>query len=87
MKSIIFSFLILSLVVITGCDKGPGEYDAFAQCLTEKGAVMYGTDWCSHCQNQKAEFGKSFGYVRFVNCDLQKAECIENGVQGYYLHN
>src|SRR3989338_281740 len=39
----------------------PGEYDNFAKCLSEKGAVMYGAmDWCKYTQAQKAMFGKSF---------------------------
>ena len=36
----------------------PGQYDNLAQCLTDKGAKFYGAFWCSHCQEQKAEFGK-----------------------------
>ena len=59
-----------------------GKYDGFAQCLTEKKWVMYGTDWCPHCQKQKAMFGNSFKYITFVNCDLGTA-CTDAGVQGY----
>lgn len=44
----------------------PGEYDNFAKCLTEKGAVMYGAmSWCHFTQGQKAMFGKSFKYVNY----------------------
>ena len=44
----------------------PGEYDNFAKCLTEKGAVMYGAmDWCKYTQAQKAMFGKSFRYIDY----------------------
>lgn len=44
----------------------PGPYDAFAKCLTEKGAVMYGAmSWCKYTQGQKAMFGKSFKYVNY----------------------
>ena len=60
-----------------------GQYDEFAQCLTEKGAVMYGTDWCPYCKNQKAMFGASFKNIDYVNCDFSKAECDKNGVTGY----
>lgn len=60
-----------------------GEYDTFATCTNEKGLVMYGTDWCPHCQNQKALFGSSFENVNFVNCDFNEAECNTNGVTGY----
>jgi len=61
----------------------PGEYDSFAQCLTENGAVMYGTDWCHYCQDQKALFGKSFSYINYKNCDYVKQECNMAGVGGY----
>lgn len=44
----------------------PGSYDKFAQCLTEKGAVMYGAmDWCKFTQAQKGMFGKSFKYINY----------------------
>ena len=44
----------------------PGEYDNFAKCLNEKGAVMYGAmDWCHFTQGQKAMFGKSFKYINY----------------------
>jgi|TARA_B100001971_G_C17899257_1_gene387115 hypothetical protein len=51
----------------------PGKYDGFAKCLTEKGVVMYGEDWCQYTQGQKAMFGKSFKYVDYVvKPDLRK---------------
>ena len=51
----------------------PGKYDKFAKCLTEKGAVMYGEDWCKYTQGQKAMFGKSFKYVNYqVKTGLNK---------------
>ena len=53
------------------------SYDDFAECLTDKGAVMYGSDLCSHCQDQKKMFGDSFEYINFVNCDFHEDECLE----------
>jgi glutaredoxin len=61
----------------------PGSYDDFAKCLTEKGIVMYGTDWCPHCKEQKTQFGKSFSFVDYRNCDFKKEECDAAGVKGY----
>ncbi len=78
-----FLFVLIISVVLTGCSDKPGEYDTFAQCLTENGATMYGTEWCSHCQNQKKAFGKSFQYVDFVDCDFDSDECLRNGVSSY----
>ena len=67
---------------MSGCSS-QGKYDTFAQCLTENGAVMYGTDWCKYCQNQKEIFGKSFQYVTYINCDKSKYACDSVGVTGY----
>ena len=55
----------------------------FADCLTENNAVMYGTEWCSHCKDQKNLFGEDFKKVNYVNCDYDKASCDAAGVEGY----
>lgn len=63
---ILSSWIVYSLV-------SPGKYDNFAKCLTEKGAVMYGEDWCHYTQGQKAMFGKSFKYVDYYQkSDLKR---------------
>jgi glutaredoxin len=78
-----FLFIFVILLVLTACSKGPSTYDFFAQCLSEKGVKMYGTDWCSHCKNQKEMFGNSFQYITFIDCDWNKDECLSAGVEGY----
>lgn len=75
--------LILAMVLIAGCNQGPGAYDGFAQCLTDNGAVMYGTEWCPHCQAQKSLFESSFDLVNYVDCDKQRDLCEAAGVNGY----
>lgn len=62
---------------------GPGKFDAFAQCLTEKGVIMYGAEWCPHCQNQKKLFGSSFQYVTYVECPKEPKVCLEKNITGY----
>ena len=44
--------------------------DDFAKCLTAKKATMYGSVFCSHCDDQKKLFGKSFSYVTYVECSV-----------------
>jgi len=61
----------------------PGNYDEFAKCLTEKEVIMYGTDWCHFCKEQKAMFGKSFKHIDYINCDFNKDACDSAGVSGY----
>ena len=55
----------------------PGQWDIFAKCLAEKGAVMYGwLDGCKYTQNQAAMFGNSFKYLNYkdfqTNPDVRK---------------
>ncbi len=59
------------------------NYDDFAKCLTEKNAVMYGAEWCSHCKEQKTVFGDSFKYVNYVECPDNIKLCLEKGILGY----
>jgi hypothetical protein len=44
------------------------KYDSFAKCIATRNAKMYGLYWCSHCADQKREFGSSFHYVPYVEC-------------------
>lgn len=86
MKKIIFLFF--TVLFLAGCVNSPippanGNYDSLAQCLTEKGVVMYGTEWCPHCQDQKEMFGSSFQYVDYIDCDENRNACQAAGVRGY----
>lgn len=78
---VIVAAVLVGIVVYSLVPK-PSPYVGFAQCLTQKGAVMYGTDWCPHCQDQKRMFGTAFADVVFVNCDYSRA-CLDNNVTGY----
>lgn len=85
-KATLIGFLALLLfliLIISGCSNNPGKYDEFAQCLTDEGFVMAGTDWCSHCKDQKKIFGKSFDFIDYKNCDIQRDWCDSNGVHSY----
>lgn len=62
--------------------------DAFATCLTDAGAVMYGAFWCPHCARTKQNFGSSFKHIEYVECDPngdneQSELCIEKEIEGY----
>ena len=66
----------------------PGQYDEFAQCLTDSGVKIYGTYWCSHCLNQKNMFGNSWKYVNYIECSLpnragQTPICQQAGIESY----
>ncbi len=78
-KIIIFGIIVV--IFIIGCQKQ--NYDSFAKCLSEKGAVMYGADWCHNCKEQKDMFGKSFQYVNYVECTEKQKTCDDEGITGY----
>jgi len=80
-------FLTLS-VILAACTSAPTiqekpELNAFAQCLTEQGATMYGTEWCPHCKDQKAIFGSAFEFIDYVDCEENKQACLNAGIRGY----
>lgn len=81
--------VVLIYAVVRANSGVPGQYDAFAQCITEKGAKMYGAYWCPHCQNQKKQFGKSFSKVTYIECaqpgnpNAQVKECVDAKISGY----
>ncbi|MEK7545031.1 MAG: hypothetical protein AAB551_02770 [Patescibacteria group bacterium] len=80
----------LGLLLLAGCSDALGDrYVGFAQCLTDKGATMYGAYWCPHCENQKKPFGKQgFEKVKYVECaeggpSANPALCAQKGVKSY----
>ena len=85
-RNVILILMLAALLVVVGCSNSNnalGELDSFAQCLTENNVKMYGTEWCSHCKNQKAMFGTSFQYVDYIDCDKNKEVCEIAGITGY----
>lgn len=87
-KLLVYSIIIIIVVVAIiyffyWKGKQPGKYDDFANCLTEQGFIMAGTDWCHFCKEQKKMFGKSFEFVNYRNCDLNREWCESNDVDSY----
>ena len=62
--------------------------DGFAQCLTSRGAKMYGAWWCPHCADEKDSFGYAFQYVNYVECSLPNDRkmndtCKQAGIKNF----
>ena len=72
--------VFLSLSVYSYMKK-PGSYDDFAKCLSEKGAVVYGNDFCSYTNKQLNYFGKSDKYLNYVKCAENEALCNEKNIK------
>jgi len=56
--------------------KQNSRLDAFARCLGEKGAKMYGAYWCPHCSDQKEMFGSSFQYAPYIECGIKGSHSL-----------
>ena len=66
----------------------PSPLNAFAQCLKDAKATMYGAFWCPHCQAQKKLFGNAAKLLPYVECSTpdtksQTQICIDKKIEGY----
>lgn len=80
--------VVLFMIAKSGPSYAQEDIDTFAQCITENGGVMYGAFWCPHCAKVKKNFGESFRYIEYVECDPrgeneQSLLCIEKGIEAY----
>ena len=91
-KMLVITFFSLFLAgcgnsdsLITISEKTPTTAEGtLAKCLAEKGAIIYGTQWCPHCKDQKKAFGsESKEFLPFVDCDKKKGACSKAGIEGY----
>lgn len=80
---VLVAVAIIAVVAFSRSSQPAQALDGFARCLTQKGAVMYGASWCSHCQNEKRAFGDAFKYVAYVECTEDPKVCTDAGVRGY----
>jgi len=78
--SLVFLIIISSSFMIYSSSQGPGEYDDFTKCLTDKGAIIYGNDYCQYTAKQLNYFGKSEKYLDYVKCIEDQALCDSKGV-------
>ena len=78
---IIGIIVIIAAAVVVGQYRKGRRYDAFAQCLTTKGAKMYGAFWCPHCAEQKELFGSSFKYAPYIECGIQGSRALAQACQ------
>ncbi len=80
---VIIVLAVVGVLVFWPKEAPARELDSFANCLSQKGAVMYGAYWCPHCQNEKRAFGDSFRIVSYVECTEEIQKCLDADINGY----
>ncbi len=78
--------ILIGILVFGGLRSGEGnnsaiQLDDFAKCLADKGAVVYGTPWCSWCQKQKTDFKDAWQFIKYVDCSENPNDCIALGIE------
>jgi hypothetical protein len=71
------------LIALVFLPKTAAHNQSLVQCLAEKGVVMYGSDMCDECKNQKKILGDEFKDINYFNCDFNSKECNEKGITVY----
>ena len=87
-NKILIGILMIGTLLVSGCTVGQAiaggvTMEEFATCLAEEGAVMFGAEWCGHCQSQKKLFGEAFENVEYVECTEDQARCSSAGIRGF----
>jgi hypothetical protein len=59
-----------------------------ARCLSDAGAVFYGTWWCPYCRKQREAFGAAESLLPYVECAdagsrRPRSACREAGIRSY----
>ncbi len=77
-----------SVAGVTTQDESGIDKEALAKYLSEKGAVMFGSEYCGHCSAQKEDFEDAFQYIDYVECgepsnpNYNRDECDANELEG-----
>ena len=61
------------VVATTATSEAAATLASFGRCLKSKGATVYGTSWCPHCDAQREALGDAMDYVKYVECSVDGA--------------
>ena len=79
-RKYVLAFLVILIIIFSSLTvysytQKQGKYDGFARCLSEKGAIVYGNDYCQYTNKQLNFFGKSKKYLSYVKCADNQSLC------------
>lgn len=73
--------IAFSIATSISYSQKPGKFDDFASCLSDKGAIVYGNDFCSYTAKQLNYFGKSKRNLDYVKCIDEQELCDSKGIK------
>jgi|TARA_Y100000034_G_scaffold46233_1_gene56876 uncharacterized membrane protein YvbJ len=84
-KYFVFGLIVLiiifsSFTVYSYMNKSSG-YDDFTNCLSDKGVVVYGNDFCQYTNQQLNFFGKSKENLNYIKCFDDRELCDEKEIK------
>jgi hypothetical protein len=75
-------------MLLIGCSvpRDAATPEQLAQCLDDKGWVMYGSFTCSACRAQRKAFGDAFALIKEIECNptaknSQAERCLEKKIR------
>jgi hypothetical protein len=74
--------IFLSVIMFAVITEPKVDPYILADCLSEKGVIMAGTDTCPACIEQKNQFGAAFEKIDYINCHYDDW-CAENKITRY----
>lgn len=84
MKKYFLLVFLAFIIFIAGCSSS-GETvidtEKLANCLTDNGAIFYGSSTCPHCTEQKAMFGEDVDKINYVECSVERERCADEDIQ------
>lgn len=86
-------FVVTAMVLLSTHGGGRTGYEnedlkQLASCISDSGAMFYGTYWCGHCGAQKNDFGNAKQFLPYVECatptgGAQAQACESAGITSY----
>lgn len=68
---------------INGQTDNNDDSGSFAECITNTGAIFYGSENCGHCTIQKNLFEDDFNKINYVSCLENRQACTDAGITAY----
>ncbi|MEK7612178.1 MAG: vitamin K epoxide reductase family protein [Patescibacteria group bacterium] len=81
-KDVIFAIILAAVLggatyIIHDRTVPTDKYNELAQCLSDKGFIVYGSITCQYCARQRSMFGDAFQYIKEIECNPRNEGYVE----------